>query len=31
MNFEYSCNRLCMAQNDVAFNKYHISREKEAS
>ncbi len=29
--FEYSCNGLHMAQNDVHFSKYHISREQEAA
>ena len=29
--FEYSCNGLYMAQNDVHFSKYHISREQEAA
>ena len=29
--FEYSCNGLYMAQNDVNFSKYHISREQEAA
>jgi hypothetical protein len=28
--FEYSCNGLYMAQNDVHFSKYHIGREQEA-
>jgi len=28
--FEYSCNRLYMAQNDVNFSRYHISKELEA-
>ena len=28
--FEYSCNGLYMAQNDVHFSKYHISKEQEA-
>lgn len=28
--FEYSCNGLHMAQNDVQFSKYHISKEQEA-
>src|SRR5215207_1453114 len=29
--FEYSCNGLYMAQNDVHFSKYHISKEQEAA
>ncbi len=28
--FEYSCNRLYMAQNDVNFSQYHISKDLEA-
>ena len=28
--FEYSCNGLYMAQNDIHFSKYHISKEQEA-
>jgi hypothetical protein len=27
--FEYSCNGLHMAQNDVHFSRYHISKEQE--
>ena len=29
--FEYSCNGLYMAQNDVHFSQYHISKEQEAA
>ena len=29
--FEYSCNGLYMAQNDVHFSKYRISKEQEAA
>ncbi|RPJ29297.1 MAG: hypothetical protein EHM33_01620 [Chloroflexi bacterium] len=29
--FEYSCNGLYMAQNDVHFSKYHISTEQETA
>ncbi len=29
--FEYSCNGLYMAQNDVNFSKYHISQEQQAA
>jgi hypothetical protein len=29
--FEYSCNGLHMAQNDVNFSKYHISEEQQAT
>jgi hypothetical protein len=29
--FEYSCNGLYMAQNDVNFSKYHISKEQQAA
>lgn len=28
--FEYSCNHVEMARNDVYFSKYHISKEQEA-
>jgi hypothetical protein len=29
--FEYSCNGLYMAQNDVHFSKYHVPKELEAA
>jgi hypothetical protein len=29
--FEYSCNGLYMAQNDVNFSKYHISKAQQAT
>jgi len=29
--FEYSCNGLFMAQNDVNFSQYHISKEQEVA
>lgn len=29
--FEYSCNGLHMAQNDIHFSKYHISKDQEAA
>jgi hypothetical protein len=29
--FEYSCNGLYMAQHDVHFSQYHISKEQEAA